>query len=259
MLANRFRVSFFLLSMCLVAKMTVAQPAANQPRPQQGQQPIRRASANPSQPWATIDTQPTYGGGGGGGWGGGWGWGGGGGGTVAGNYLQGMASATRAAGDYNLSTSQAYVNLEEARRRNIENRKLWTDSYFEMRQANRDYRAAERGPRPTQEQWVRMARDAAPSRLSPGELDSVTGQIGWPRLLMDDRFTEGREELDKLFANRADMGGNIGISGYEKIQSSTQAMLAKLKANIRNFPSSQYIEARRFLESLAFEARFTST
>ena len=105
---------------------------------QQDQQPIRRASANPSQPWSTIDTQAGGGGGyGGGGWGGGWGmgWGGG---TAAGNYMNGAANVVRAQGDYNLTTSQAAVNMGEAQRRNIENRKLWTDSYFEMRRANAD-------------------------------------------------------------------------------------------------------------------------
>jgi hypothetical protein len=229
----------------------------NQGQAGQGQRPVRPASDGGGRSWSTIDTQPTYAEGGGGfGWGGGWGMGGG---TVAGNYLQGMASTVRAAGDYNLSTSQAWVNAEEAKRRDIENRKAWTDAYFEMRRANADYRAAERGPRGTQEDWVRYAKEAAPSRLSPGEIDYVTGKLSWPRLLQLDEFKESRQELDHLFADRAEKGGSIGPYGYQRILDLTNAMTSALKKNIRNYPANEYLDARKFLESVAFEARFTTS
>ena len=226
---------------------------AQKPQPKAPQ--VRPARNRPSQPWSTIDTQPSYGGGGGYDWGGGWG---GGGGTVAGNYYNGVANAVRAQGDYNLSTSQAAVNLEEAKRRDIENRKEWTDSYFEMRRANQDYRAAERGPKGTPEDWVRYAKEAAPSRLSPGEIDQVSGQIAWPRVLQADDFKKGRDELERLFAIRADKGGSIGIDGYQEIQNITDALLAYMKKNIKRYPPNEYLNARKFLEGLAYEARFTT-
>lgn len=241
----------------LFAAAVLAVTSAFAQRQQQQQQPIRRASANQSQEWSTINTQPSYGGGGGyGGWGG-WGWGGGGG-TVAGNYYNGVANAVRAQGDYNLSTSQAYVNMGEAQRRNIENRKLWTDAYFEMRRANADYRAAERGPRGTSEDWVRLAKEAAPRRLSPGELDYVTGGIAWPRVLQGNEYSQLRDELESLFSKRADMGGSIGPEGFLKIRETTNALMAQLRQNIKRYPANEYIDARRFIESLAHEARFTS-
>ncbi|MCH8858930.1 MAG: hypothetical protein IID54_05035, partial [Proteobacteria bacterium] len=125
---------------------------------------------------------PYYGGGhyGGGGYGGGGygygGWGNGGG-TVAGNYLTGLGRAIRAQGQYNLDTSAATINLEEARTRQIDNRKLWTNTYFEMRKVNQASRDAERRPRGTPETRVRLAQEAAPNRFSPGELDPVTGVV----------------------------------------------------------------------------------
>jgi hypothetical protein len=246
------RVSELLL--CL-AVLVIVDSVFAQKKPQQQQQ-VRPARTRPSEEWHTIDTQPSYGGNGGYGWGGG-AWGGGGG-TVAGNYYSGVANAVRAAGDYNLSTSQAYVNMEEAKRRDIENRKEWTDSYFEMRRANADYRAAERGPRGTPEDWVRYAREAAPARLSPGQLDQVTGEIAWPRLLQAAGFKEGREELEHQFAIRADKGGSIGPNGYQQIQEVTNSMIAYLKKNIKSYPTNEYLDAKKFLESLAYEARFTT-
>lgn len=248
------RVSELLL---LVAAVSLATRAEALQKQRPAPQPVRPASSGGGKSWSIVTTQPTYGGGGYGygGWGGGWG---GGGGTVAGNYYNGVANAVRAQGDYNLSTSQAYVNMEEAKRREIENRKAWTDAYFEMRRANSDYRAAERGPRGTPEDWVRFAKEAAPNRMSPGELDYVTGRIAWPRLLQSDEFKDGRESLDALFADRADRGGSIGPEGYQKIRNETAAMTAYLKKNIKRFPPNEYLDAKKFLESLAFEARFTT-
>lgn len=247
------QVSELLLLAVVASFATEALAQKQKPAPQ----PVRPASSGGGKSWSIVSSQPTYGGGGYGygGWGGGWG---GGGGTVAGNYYSGMANAVRAQGDYNLETSQAYINMEEAKRREIENRKQWTDAYFEMRRANSDYRAAERGPKGTPEDWVRFAKEAAPNRLSPGEIDYVTGRIAWPRLLQADEFKGGRKALDALFADRADKGGSIGPDGYQKIRDSANAMTTYLKKNIKRYPPHEYLDAKKFLESLAFEARFTT-
>ena len=91
---------------------------------------------------------PYYGGYGNGGWGfNDWGAGS----TPAGSYLTGMANAIRAEGEYNLNTSAAAINLEEAQRRDIENRKLWTNTYFEMRRINESYTHPKRPPVPARD------------------------------------------------------------------------------------------------------------
>ena len=46
------------------------------------------------------------------------------GGTVEGSFAHGMADIVRSAGEYNLRTSEAYKNYEDARRKNIDNRLL---------------------------------------------------------------------------------------------------------------------------------------
>src|SRR5262245_32416903 len=66
-----------------------------------------------------YSTMPYYGGYGG------WGFNNGIGSTAAGSYLGGLASAIRAEGQYNLMSSAAAINLEEAAKRDIENRQRW--------------------------------------------------------------------------------------------------------------------------------------
>ncbi len=167
---------------------------------------------------------------------------------------RGYADVVRSQGMANLANSAAAINMTEAAKRDMENREQWTDTYFQMRQKNKDYRAAERGPRPSREDFVRMAAAGRPEKLSPSQLDSVTGEINWPRVLKRSEFDQTRAELEGLFARRASYGQNTW-DDYSKIDSAVKAMTEELKKQISNVPSSDYTAGRRFLDSLAYENR----
>jgi hypothetical protein len=175
-------------------------------------------------------------------------------GTPAGSYARGIGEVIRAQGEYNLSTSAAAVNFSEARRREIENDKQWVQTYFEIREINRQAREAEiKRQRGSPEDWIRYAQAGRPKLLSNSELDAVTGKIRWPLLLTTPDYSAQRAELEKVFAARA-YHGMVSLDGLYKVSDLTDAMLANLKSQIRDLPVDQYIEARRFLESLAYEA-----
>lgn len=178
--------------------------------------------------------------------------------TAAEGALRGMASVARSAGSYNLQTSQAAINMTEAQRNYIQNRDEATDTYFQMRAANKEYRAQERGPRPSMEALVRYAQAGKPERLSPSELDTVAGTISWPPLLQTDRYAASRSKLEKLFAKRTDQGV-ISYEDQRQIGEATKAMLKELKGQVRDVPQMDYIAAKRFIESLAYEARIPSS
>jgi len=144
--------------------------------------------------------------------------------------------------------------MTEAQRNNIQNRDQWTNTYFEMRDINRKAREAARSPRPSMESLVRYAQAGKPKRMSPSELDSVAGTISWPILLQTDQYAAYRSELESLFAKRA-YDGVVGTNDYLQIDKTTKAMLAELKKQVREVPQMDYIAARRFVESLAYEAR----
>jgi hypothetical protein len=226
---------------------TLAAPLAAQVvgvQPQTVQTPVTERFAYPPQPFY-------------GNRGYGWGWNNPGiGSTAAGSYLGGLGEAIRAQGEYNLMTSQAAINLQEAQRRAMENQVLWTNTFFEKRRINQAYREAQRGPRRTPEDWVRLASDAAPARLATGGLDPVTGQIAWPSALQEDFFAADRARLDALFSQRAAAEGAVGMSAYGQIRGAVQQALANLKTQIRNIDTRRYLEARNFLTGLAREADF---
>jgi hypothetical protein len=171
----------------------------------------------------------------------------------------GYADIVRSAGVYNLTTSEAYKNLEDARKKNIDNRLLWTKTYFEMRRVNDEYRRAqyERDKR-TQEDFIRYAQAAAPRRLTSSQLDPITGYLKWPRLLLTADFADLRRDLDKLFSERATTKGAIGNDAYFLIIERVDEMKERLRKLIKVVPTADYIDASRFLDSLGHEARFAA-
>lgn len=212
---------------------------------QQQQQP-----APQSQPYEPAVPPPSvgmYGGGGGYGY-----YGGGGvGSTAAGSSMTGMANVISAKGDYNLSTSAAAVNMTQAQSKEIENHQQYTNTYFEMRETNKQARDAEAGPKPTAEQLARLAHETAPKKLSPGEVNEVTGKLNWPSALTLDMFAADRKQLDALFGSFSQLG-TLDYAKQVKAKDIINDMNNKLKAQVRTLPTPDYVECKSFLKSLMF-------
>ncbi len=171
--------------------------------------------------------------------------------TAAGSALGGMASVISAAGDYNLSTSAAAVNMTQAQKQYIENRQSATNAYFEMRAANRAAREAERGPRPTMEQMARIAQSGVPKGLDAYQMDPVSGKLRWPNALQSDSYESARADLDQLLAKRATHGA-LGYGDQNKLRENVNEMFAQLKTQIREIPPQDYATSRQFLQRLVY-------
>ena len=178
--------------------------------------------------------------------------------TAEESMANGMANVIQSAGQANLLNSAAARNYQEARSRDLDNRMKATNTYFEMRKMNREYVAAERGPKPTSEQMFRYARDRAPDRLNANQLDPLTGQIYWPVVLEQDIYKTQREKIDELFGLRAKYHGQIGAEQYLELQRTTKAMEAELKKHVKEYPPGDYTKAKSLIESLSYEASLTS-
>jgi hypothetical protein len=176
--------------------------------------------------------------------------------TAAEGYANGVGNIMQSAGIYNLQTSQAAINVEQARSMNIDNNLKGTQTYFEMRKINTDSRKAEEIPGLTTEDSWRVAQANLPKRMSALQLDPVTGRIYWPTFLQAPQYEPYRAKLDKLFVQRETAHGGIGYDTFTQIQDITTAMLADLKKSINDYKSGDYISMKNFIESLAYEARF---
>lgn len=173
--------------------------------------------------------------------------------TAWGDKMRGEAEFVRAAGQYNLDTSKSIINLQTAKSMEMENRLRWTETFFEMRRVNRTNRALEAGPRPTIEQVVTYARMQAPRRLTSLQLDPLTGDISWPRVLTDAPYKQDRDFIQEQFRLRANAVGSVDFAQFETVEAAITAFKEKLKANVAKYPPAKYGEGRGFLDSLRRE------
>ena len=173
--------------------------------------------------------------------------------TAGESYQRGFADVVRSAGAANLMNSAAMKNVEDARAKYINNRLNATKTYFEMKRYNKDYRDANKKPRPTSEQLFRLAKSKTPGTLSPADLDPVTGAVNWPEVLQTEAYDEAREKLDALFADRA-KAGNADYELCQKISENVQQMQDDLKGQINDIAPQVFSSANAFLKKLEYSA-----
>ncbi len=199
------------------------------------------------------------------GWGyGGWGYGGyggyGAGSTPAGSFLAGSAMLTYAAGQYNLNTSAAAKNYQQAYSQWIDNQKKRTETYFDMRRMNASYRAEMEAqhPHPTSDQIAAFNKSRDPDRLNIDQYDPATSVLNWPPTLREPEFAELRTKLENLFAERLGdpTQSGLGTRNYRAIERAVNEMNDVLHKKIGEIHPDEYIAAHKFLTSLGYEARF---
>jgi hypothetical protein len=178
--------------------------------------------------------------------------------TVGGSWLAGSAMQTAAAGQAALMGSLAAKNVQDAYQHWIENEKLREATYFDMRRMNISYRAEMHGPVATPEQLVAFSKARLPERLTTEQLDPERGQIKWPQVLLRDDFAPERAALEYLFAERATRpySTGLGTQNYREVRRVTDDMHDMLRSMLDIITPDEFIVGNRFLNSVAFEARF---
>ena len=191
------------------------------------------------------------------GWGG-WGWGWRAAGTAPGDILRGKASVIRAQGQYNLDTSAAMINAKEAKKRGIYNHRYGVETYFELRQYNRDMRAKERLPAPTPAQIERLAKLGLPERTTPSEVQPTSGDINWPVALEMSNFADERARMETLFSQRDQLEDGVETGTHALVKQCADQMHAELKTYVDDLDPETYLDARKFIEKLIYESRFSA-
>ncbi|MEW4562969.1 hypothetical protein AB1K70_10615 [Bremerella sp. JC770] len=179
--------------------------------------------------------------------------------TAAEGYQRGLADVIRSQGQYNLDTSRANVNQQEANAAYIENRNRAQEVWFDMRRRNDAYRAEKAGPKVTSEQIFRINAQRAPKRLNDDQIDPVTGELHWPLLLTSMVYTPYREVIDKGFEKRHQKGSFVDYDSHQDVVKAVDSMYEELKKRIRDYEPQQYVDANRFMEALSYDVRFPSS
>ena len=175
--------------------------------------------------------------------------------TVEGSYLSGAAAFAAGLGQYNLDTARAAKQFEDAYHQALDNRVYALQTYYELQRLNKTHWLADH-PRLTAEQIAQVNRSRLPRRPSATELDPTWGVIRWPDVLELPEFETPRRQLDDLFAHRADERPGVGTSFYRRVQALAGDMRKTLDDERATMSQMEWIQAMRFIESLAYEARF---
>ena len=183
--------------------------------------------------------------------------------TVAEGRGRAMSDVIRARGQYQMDSAQARVTRSEARSRELDNHLKAGQTYFAMRNMNREQRfgTAEdkyAHKRANEEKYFRHAQKGSPDQLSSRQLDPITGKINWPFSLMDEKYAPYRQELDKQFDAWARGGGYPTYEVYKQVRKASGEMLALLKKDIKTMETKDYLQAKNFINALAHQVEQTS-
>ena len=181
--------------------------------------------------------------------------GGGFGGTAASAAMMGYAAMLRAQGMANLQNSQAAISWEKAKTAEIQNRLLWTSTYFKMRKVNHDMRLAERGSPVSAAEASKLAHDAVVPSLNGTVLDSATGRIAYPEALRDPLYDGLRDDVDAFFTRRAATHGSVDFNDLQQVETILDLFHAELLGHLSKYSAGDYGHAVTFIEQLRNEAK----
>lgn len=173
--------------------------------------------------------------------------------TPAESYAMGQAALIRAQGDAYRAAAAGAIDYEQARRTFMENQQRWHEITLQRRQMGEQQRAERAAADRAARERRALANPPSPIAMSDAQYDPKTGEVTWPELLQTDQFLSQRQQLDELLKLRAHTGKTADVD--EQILQSATAFRNDLKQKIRQLPPSDYIESRKFLDSLINDAR----
>jgi len=166
----------------------------------------------------------------------------------------GMGNLIRSEGEYNVLSSKAAINYEQARSVYIDNQQKAFSARQSMKRVAKANDIAE-----NEAAHAALARAdefiAAhqPLPLPNSQLNPSTGNIEWPVGLSGKDFDEGRKSLDGMFESRMKSGATAALAS--EIEKKTCELKDALREHITKMPLKDYSEARRFLDSMYASAR----
>jgi hypothetical protein len=179
-------------------------------------------------------------------------WAGGGVGTAESAFEHGAADIIRSEGLYNLNTAKGIVEAEKARAIYLENKKTAFQGYLVGKEQRSAINAQKRELSRHSAEALAVAGKSDVKPLNGEQLNPVTGKIKWPKALLDSKFSAKRNEIEKLFELQAKT--SEGSNNQSKIQAATGELATMLKSNISHINSTDYMNARKFIDSLTVSA-----
>ena len=188
--------------------------------------------------------------------GGGYGYGGGAQ-TAQGAALQGMSQVISTAGQYNLATSAAAVNMTEAQSNQLRNNVQGAQTFWAMRDIGRANARRNAGRS--------HARRACPPRprRGPARSEHQPDRSCHRRLVLARRFarcqfpSRSASAVDEYAAKWVKYGA-LDYADQTQVRENIDTMFDGLKSQISSIPPQDYVACRTFLQSLLYATTRTT-
>ena len=161
-----------------------------------------------------------------------------------------------AVSEANATNAKTLQTLEQVRGLRLDNALKTATTFYEKRKLHDGYQGLSTYERPTKEDLYRYSKASLPQRPANYQLEPVKGKIFWPEVFQQEEFYVLRSQLDCLFAQRTAVNDTPGGNVSGQVQEVTAQMHEQLRGKVRQMSPTEYLAARKFVDSLAFEARF---
>ncbi len=151
------------------------------------------------------------------------------------------------------TNAKTLQTLQEVRSKALDNNLKMAKTFYDKRALYDVYKGSHSRKRPTQEDLSRYSKASVPERPANFQIGS---NICWPEVLLQDEFSDYRMWLDCLFAERKSPHSLLGSDACYQVRVVVEKMREELRSKIREMNPAEYVAARKFLESVAYEARF---
>ncbi|MCA9110392.1 MAG: hypothetical protein KDA52_10615 [Planctomycetaceae bacterium] len=181
----------------------------------------------------------------------------------AGQALAGAGQLAQGVGQMNLSNAQAQQAHQEAYSQYLQNQNLAQETTMEMskrkndaqQQHNEQMKTAERAQVALYNKTLEQM--SAAHRLTAEQLHIDSGVLHWPFVLRGSEYTELRNKLDHLYAERTPDDSGKDSSGYDAIQDACRQMQEIVNQQVKlGMPANDFVTAKHFISSVAYEAEF---
>ncbi len=168
--------------------------------------------------------------------------------------INAQAALVKSISEAQLNYAKTIDSLQTTRTKALENDLKVATNFYEKRKLYDAYQSLQTDrERPDPEDLMRYSREAAPERPDGSQLDR--GVIHWPDILQREEFTDARIQLDILFVQRYKTQSGPGSDVYRDVRKLTDQMRLELKDMVQQLSPVEYMAAKRFIDSLAYEAQ----
>lgn len=173
----------------------------------------------------------------------------------------GMGNFATGLGQYQVSHAQAQLIQQQVVASYLQNQRLKLDTHFKNQEVIDEHRKAKLAENAehmklVHEQLRQLEHLEAPHRLTDDQFDRTHNLIHWPYVLRSGEYTDLRFTIDKLYHERSPGNSGDGSDNAVAIDKACKQMLEAVKANIHHMEPAEYVTAKHFLASLAYEAKF---